>query len=491
MKPMSSSAHDEQSPAERVLRKLRDRLRDLRLDSLDALRVEEEIREGLDMLGRELMSELFARADVDDQEVKINGVLHGRVDRHRAKIHTSFGVVEVDRSVYRHSRHGPTVAPLDKIVGIVEGFYTPKCAKILCRLSALLVRDDMEAVAHDFGGLGVGSATMHRLPQAVMARYEERRDLVERTVRDRSVVPPGAVTMQIGLDGVMVPQEGEHCRPRGRTTNDDPAPPRHELKYGDATDVGPAANDHSAGRAWHEASVATLTFYDVEGTHLATTYIGRMPEEGKASLATMLEEEALHALASRPDLTPVLASDGAPFQWKLLEAMRRRMPEPAQQNACELLDFFHAAENLQEACDAIDGEGTAAASVRRAGWAETLKAYDDGVVRVLQALRYQRRIATRPFVRKEIDKVIGYLRNNQHRMAYRQAIARCLPIGTGATEAAAKSLVGVRMKRSGARFSQHGGQTILSLLAAHKSDRFDDLMNVLGSTYKATVKRAA
>ena len=61
---------------------------------------------------------------------------------------------------------------------------------------------------------------------------------------------------------------------------------------------------------------------------------------------------------------------------------------------------------------------------------------------------------------------------------------------TGPTEAAAKSLVGVRLKRSGARYSQHGGQTILTLLAAHKSGRFDTLWEtIIGDCYAANVTR--
>ena len=55
----------------------------------------------------------------------------------------------------------------------------------------------------EFGGISVGAATMHRLPLAVMARYGKERDVIERAVRERSFVPPGAVSMQIGLDAVM------------------------------------------------------------------------------------------------------------------------------------------------------------------------------------------------------------------------------------------------------------------------------------------------
>lgn len=488
---MTTTSRDDLSAAEQTLRDVRDRLRKLKIAEIDALEIEEEIRVHLDALGRELMTEVFAKADINDQEVRINGVLHGRVDRHKAKIHTSFGVVEVARTTYRHDRKSATVAPFDKLLGIVESFYTAKCAKVLCLLPALLVREDVEAVLREIGGIAVGAATMHRLPQAVMARYEERRDLIERTVRDRSTVPPDAMYMQVGLDGVMVPQEGEHCKPRGRASSDDPAPARWERKYGEVTPPGPAANDGHMDRAWHEASVGTLAFFDGEGRHLHTTYLGRMPEENKATLAAMLDDETQRALALRPDLVPILASDGAQGQWTILADIRSRMPGGARDRAVEMIDFFHVAEHLQDAADVVDGEGTAEAKVRRAGWAEMLKAYDNGAERVLQALRHQRRTAKRERARDEIDAVIGYVANNKHRMAFKAAIARNMPIATGPTEAAAKCLVGVRMKRSGARFSQHGGQTILTLLAAHKSHRFGTLFNVIADTYAANVRRVA
>ena len=47
------------------------------------------------------------------------------------------------------------------------------------------------------------------------------------------------------------------------------------------------------------------------------------------------------------------------------------------------------------------------------------------------------------------------------------------------------------MKRSGARFSEHGGQTVLTLRAALKSGRFGDLFDVLVDGYKAVIRKAA
>lgn len=479
--------------AEVRLRELRARLRSGGIEGIDLVAIEEQVGAALNEMGREILADVFARADFDDAEININRTLHSRVDRHKAAIHTMFGVVEVERTTYRVDRKSPVVSAFDKALGIVEGFYTPKVARLTSRLQALLVREDAATLLREFGGVAVSAATQHRLPQAIMARYETRRDEVERRVREKQVIPAEAAIMQVGLDGVMVPQEGEHAKPRGREPaggNGEPAPARHERSYG-VLALGPAATDSAEGRAWHEASVGTVAFFDRDGVHLKTTYLGRMPEERKATLGQMLGLEVQQALAQRPDLRVVLASDGAPAQWITLAEIRAQLPEDTRAAAVELLDFFHAAEHLQDACDAIAGAETPEAKLMRVNWCETLKLFDNGVDRVLQALRYQRRNSKTAKVQSGITKVIEYVTAYRNRMNYKAAIDDNLPIATGPTEAAAKSLVGVRMKRSGARFSQHGGQTVLTLLAAHKSERFESLFDVMVDTYSARVTRLA
>jgi hypothetical protein len=454
------------------------------------LETEEEIRSALDAVGVEMMVTVLEKADIDEQEIFVNGVLYGRVDRRAVKIHTTFGPAPVNQTMFGRGRGYPTIAPMEKQLGLVEHLYTPKCAKVLCHLTAVTVRSEAMGLLKELGGIGVSEATTHRLPLAVMARYEQDRISIERHVRERSVVPPTAAVMQVGMDGVMVPMEGEESRPRGRESKGDPDPPRHERRYGIVGEPGPSASDSTIGVAWHEASVGTVAFYDAEGAHLSTVYVGRMPQEHKATLSAMLQEEVLHALAERPDLLPVMASDGAEGQWEALTDIAAAMPVTARDRAIALLDFFHAAEHLQDACDAIDGIG-ADAKVRRQGLAETLKVYDDGTDRVIRRLAHYRREETREKKRDTIDAVIGYLQNNRHRMNYKAALDRKLPIATGPTEAAAKTLVGTRMKRSGARFSEHGGQTVLTLRASLKSGRIDDLFDVLVDGYKAVIRKAA
>jgi len=458
--------------------------------SSDALmRLEEGVRKDLDAIGREAMKQALQAADFDDTEVWINGVQHGRVRRFTEVVHTSFGAVSVDKTSYRKDGKSPPVAAMDKALGLVEGGYTPKAAKITCLLTALVVREDVVKIVGEFGGMSMGSATLYRVPQVVMARYEVRRPQMEQVVRERATIAPTAVAVQFGLDGVMVPQDGEHCDPRGRTPKGDPAPPRHERVVG-TLGSSPRDGDGKMGVSWHEASVGTISFYDKDGTHLSTNYLGRMPEPYKATLEEMLTAEALHVAACRPDLLPVFASDGAEGQWATLGRIRSKLPGTMQLVAIDLLDLFHMGEHLQDAADAIYGQGAPMARVARAEWVETLKAYDDGFERVRQSLRRFSREATKEKVKQAVDRVLEYMQANRNRAAYKAAEDGNLPLATGPTEAAAKSLVGVRMKRSGARYSQHGGQTILTLLAAHKSGRFDTLWEtIIADCYAANVTR--
>ena len=55
-------------------------------------------------------------------------------------------------------------------------------------------------------------------------------------------------------------------------------------------------------------------------------------------------------------------------------------------------------------------------------------------------------------------------------------------------EAAYKTLATERMKRSGMRWRQAGGQAILTLRALHQIARFERAWKLLSSTYKRTVE---
>jgi hypothetical protein len=294
-------------------------------DAIDLLAVERRVQELTNAYGRALMREAMMRADADAPEVTIDGESWGNRRATRATYTTVFGDIELERGSYQRSGRGRVAVPLELRLGIVEGAYTPRVVRILTKAVALMPEGEAEDLLAEVGVARVSKSTLHRIPRAVASRYEFRGEIIEKAIRARDPIPAQARTIQVALDGVMVPQDGEHARPRGRKT-DDPDPPRHEQRYGPVGPEPPSSSDGTSGRAWHEAAVGTVAFFDADGIRLKTTYLARMPEPFKATLTARLEAEMQAVVAERPDINICFASDGAGPQWTALDAMRSRLP---------------------------------------------------------------------------------------------------------------------------------------------------------------------
>jgi hypothetical protein len=479
---------DEMASAERALADFRREITAMAPDAIDLLAVERRVQELTNAVGRALMGEVMARADAASPEITINGEVWGNRRVTRGIYTGVFGEVALDRATYQRSGRGRVAIPLELRLGIVEGAYTPRVARILTKAVALMPEAEAEDLLDEVGVARVSKSTLHRLPRAIASRYESRREVIEKALRDRDPIPEETATIQIGMDGVMVPQDGEHARARGRKT-DEPDPPRHEQRYGHVGPEPPSASDGTLGRAWHEAAVGTVAYFDTAGNRLKTVYLARMPEPFKATLTAGLEAELRAVVEELPDVNVCFASDGAAPQWTALDAMRSRLPASATGHRMALVDAFHVAQYVQLAANAIEGENTSTAKILAATWRETIKEEADGVSRVLRAMRSRRSKASTKTARKDLKRAIDYIAH-QHRlgrMNYPDALARNYPIGTGVTEAAAKTVVGTRMKRAGARFSQHGGQTIMLFRTAVLSQRFDALHDELHATYTASI----
>ena len=241
--------------------------------------------------------------------------------------------------------------------------------------------------------------------------------------------------------------------------------------------------DGTAG--YQEAGCATLTFHNAEGERLDTLYWGRMPQPHKEVLKTTLGAELEAVLGKRPDLHVVTIADGARDNWNFLDALA------AQGTA--IVDFYHAGEPLKSGLDACYGEGDAKGRAQYEKLRHLLRHDCAGVEKVIRSLNHLRR--THPG-NKRIAEVLGYLRNNRHRMGYAEAKARHLPIGSGVVEAACKTLVTQRLKRSGMRWRHAGGlppsagiggQAILTLRALIQSGRFGSAWELLSGTYRREV----
>jgi hypothetical protein len=265
-----------ETPAERELSAYRAEIRNLRAEDIDLESVERGILERLKEVGREMLAEAMQRADTVAPEVDIEGSRWGSRRVQKASYQGIFGTMELERSTYQRAGRGRVAVAMDRRLGVVEGAYTPLMARILTRAIAVMTEHEASDFLGEVGLATVSNSTLSRIPRAIAARYETRRAIIESALREQDDIPEGAATVQAALDGVMVPQDGEYARPRGRAT-DSPEPPRYERSYGVVGPPSPADSDSTEGRSWHEASVATLAFFVTvrPGTQLPSADRGR------------------------------------------------------------------------------------------------------------------------------------------------------------------------------------------------------------------------
>jgi hypothetical protein len=85
---------------ERELAAFREQILGMKGEEVNLLKVERELQERLNAVGREMLAEAMARADTRAPEVEIDGQRWGNQRRQKATYQSAFGPVEVERSLY-------------------------------------------------------------------------------------------------------------------------------------------------------------------------------------------------------------------------------------------------------------------------------------------------------------------------------------------------------------------------------------------------------
>jgi hypothetical protein len=408
-----------------------------------------------------LVGEEIGRFDVNVPAVEIDGVSHRQVLRCTQTYMTAAGPASVERSLYSTRQDGDrAVAAMELKAGIVEGYFTPLAAQHAAWAVAHLTPQETETMFERLGGMNPSKATLDRLPKALAERHEARRIEFERKLRAEENVPKEAVAVGVSLDGVLVPMKDGQARQKREVT-----------RALGMLAKGPAG--------YNEAGCATLTFYDRKGDPLRTIRFARMPEKSKETLKAQLRAELLAILARRPDLRVVKIADGVADNWGYLSLL------PDGRKGEHVLDFWHASQHLHEALTAVYGESSPRCETEYVTYRHILRHETDGTEKVIRHLRYLRDQHPR---RKKLVAALKYFRNHRHRMHYASLARRNLPIGSGIVEAACKTLVSQRLKRSGMRWRSDGGQAILNLRGFEQSGRFDRAWSMIASTYVHAVK---
>ena len=136
--------------------------------------------------------------------------------------------------------------------------------------------------------------------------------------------------------------------------------------------------------------------------------------------------------------------------------------------AVRIADFYHVAEHLGDLAKAwYPGDPDAARSLSDE-WCHTLK-HEGGPAALaeLERLDLGGRSESALEVHRQVTQYIG---NHMDRMDYPRYVAAGWQIGSGHIEAACKTVVNERMKRSGMRWGEDGADAVCHLRALFKGD---------------------
>jgi hypothetical protein len=395
-----------------------------KLSQTSFYQAEQAVQQIVNQIGKELTLSLLQSRAAGPPLLESDGQTWYRKEASAGHYQTLYGAVTLARHLYQTSAGGATRCPLEETCQLSFGTATPLLAELLSfKVSALTPGE----VAQDLRKHGLQLApsfireTAQKVGQLAVAKAS--------SWQLQAAAPQGRVqVIATGLDGTTLPLRGEDYK---------------------------------------EAMCGTLALYAQQATRLSTEYLGTMPETGKATFTQRFTTRVAQVKALYPHALHVVLSDGARWNWQLI---KEHYPE-----AIWILDFWHAAQHLAQAADALFGAPPNAA---KAAWFErwktALRDQPDGVAGVLRTLLYYRnRTALSAAATKELDTQLNYFRSHADKMQYADYTAAGLPIGSGVTEAGCKELIKARFCRSGMRWHRDSGAKVLQLRAIRLSNQWD------------------
>ena len=383
--------------------------------------IEKELYESLGKSGASGLTVLFSSNDETKKTLIFGGEKHYHKYISLGKYLTLFGEISLKRGVYQSNQSKQSICPLELKLRFINDYVSFAAAEYICYNMAYMSFPEFTEHCKKWSLMKPSQGTINNVIKYV-GDFLENNDYLK-PINSQEDVSKNAVTLGISMDStsVLIKKEG-----------------------------------------WKQATAATVSSYDSGGERLETVYIGRMPEDKKRKAKIILEKEVETKIKKHKFKYVVCIADGARDLWKYF---KRKYPK-----AIYVLDYYHACEHLS-ILSQLFFKDHSAAQVWYEKYKAILKKEPKGASKVIRAARYRKSIMKK---NSKIDPEIKYFQRNRKKMNYYELQKNNLPIGSGVIEAACKNLVGARMKRSGMRWTNEGGQTILTLRALILSKRWDD-----------------
>lgn len=406
----------------------------------EAVAIEEELREVLLRMGAGLFASLLDLAGV---EVPGEELVFGEKRRNQQPrtFQTLFGPLKVKRTVYYCYETGTHRVPFDEALGIREGC-TPALLKLICRSAARGPYGEASEDLAAFSSIHLNPKRIHRAVQAAGPLFSEVLHA------DQTTEDPASERIYIEADGTGIPLRKEFLRGR-KGKQEDGSAKTHEVKVGCVFTQSP------------RPGVEALRDPD------STSYIATMKRTGDFG-PMLLEEARRRNLGAAAEA--IFISDGAAW---LREIARTHFP-----TAIRVIDYYHASEHLHELAGIIHSDNQGEAT-------QLAKCWEGYILKdKLEDILLEARSLAGEGNREQIEDKLPYFEDNAEAMRYGTFRKAGIFIGSGVVEASCKTVVGKRMKHSGAFWSQQGAGHILDFRTALASGRFD-------STWKKIMENAA
>lgn len=357
---------------------------------------------------------------------------------------TILGPLTYRRSMFQCPACGETRCPGDEALDLVGTTRSPGVRRMMARAGSQTTFKEAREDLAVYAGLEVSPKDIERVAETLGEDLEawsgrERQACLreERPVPLKKTIP----ILYVCYDGTGVPMTPAEVAGRKGKQADGSAKTR-EAKLG---------------------CVFTQTATDPEGFPVrdpdSTSFVGQI--EPAEEFGWRIYAEAVRRGVEAAQEVVILG-DGA--EWI------RGIAEMHFPGATQIVDLYHAREHVSNLCKLLFAPNDQQVEHHRLRWWHDLDA--GAVEKILReaALHLPEDSSQLKTARKEL----AYLEKNKERMRYARFRKRGLFIGSGVIEAGCKSIVGLRLKRSGMEWSLRGANAILSLRCATLSRRLED-----------------
>ena len=429
-----------------------------------------------------LLGDLTALAARDGEQVEVDGAIYMRHEPGTVRYFTLVGACDIERWTYREIgvRNGPTLVPLELEAGLVERM-TPALG---FRIALGYAKDHMRSCAEDMTAdhrCPPSRSTLERTAKAIGTAATQVAPRIEPCLRRAERVPEGTVAISLGLDRTSVPMEEEV------PTGEPPATRRKRRTRPYARRPPAPVNVN-----YRMAYVGTVSFHDADGEALTTRrYSAAAHDSPTDRLVRPMMADLRHALQQAPALAVGVVQDGAPELWNLLGAAVA--DNPLVTTYYEAIDRYHLNGRLADVLRYVEPD-VAVRTARLSRWNESLDHNDRAIYRIRDWVRdcyadaITRDDAT---LMEQLDPHLTYLENNAHLMHYARLRHVGLPVGSGVTEGACKSVVEMRTNGSSQRWRPQGLEAVLTLRSMHMSDRLPRFWAHFTRGYRKEIGRCA